>query len=165
MAGLTRAEFAEQAIVAFAKVAEYQARGVVHFHAVIRLDGPDGSVPPSWATEALLDQAVRSAATATSLITPGAAAVPSRVLTWGRQIDVRQIGGGDSGEVSDATVARYVAKYATKSAEAAGVELRPLACRRCAGHGTVTIPVVEEPKCCRATARGDAPIPRVISTI
>ena len=28
--------------VSFAKVAEYQRRGVVHFHAVIRLDGPAG---------------------------------------------------------------------------------------------------------------------------
>jgi len=26
--------------VSFAKVAEYQVRGVVHFHAIIRLDGP-----------------------------------------------------------------------------------------------------------------------------
>ncbi|GAA0694080.1 hypothetical protein GCM10010193_55990 [Kitasatospora atroaurantiaca] len=32
--------------VSFAKVAEYQKRGVVHFHAVIRLDGPDGSTQP-----------------------------------------------------------------------------------------------------------------------
>ncbi|MFE3109230.1 replication initiator [Kitasatospora indigofera] len=30
----------------FAKVAEYQKRGLVHFHAVIRPDGPDGSTQP-----------------------------------------------------------------------------------------------------------------------
>ena len=149
LAGRTRAEFAEQAAVAFAKVAEYQARGVVHFHAVIRLDGRDGTLPPTWATEALLEQAVRTAATSPSLITPAAAAVPSRALTWGRQIDVRAIGSADSGDVSDAAVARYIAKYATKSTETAGVELRSLACRGCAGAGTVRLGDVEVTRGCR----------------
>ena len=34
--------------VRFVKVAEYQARGVVHFHAIIRLDAntDDGYAPP-----------------------------------------------------------------------------------------------------------------------
>jgi hypothetical protein len=149
LAGLTRAEFAEQAVVAFAKVAEYQARGVVHFHAVLRLDGPDGSMPPTWATEALLEQAVRSAAASTSLITPGTAAAPSRLLRWGRQIDIRPIGGGDSGEVSDVAVARYIAKYATKSTETAGVELRSLACRGCAGTGTLRLGDTDVTRGCR----------------
>ncbi|MEK8144120.1 replication initiator [Streptomyces sp. M10(2022)] len=38
--------------VSFAKVAEYHKRGLVHFHAVIRFDGPDGhtTTPPRWAT-------------------------------------------------------------------------------------------------------------------
>jgi hypothetical protein len=36
--------------VSFAKVTEYQQRGLVHFHVVIRFDGPDGHTtsPPSW---------------------------------------------------------------------------------------------------------------------
>ncbi|WP_348652629.1 replication initiator [Streptomyces sp. WMMC500] len=42
----------EQSRVTFGKVAEYQNRGAVHFHAVIRFDGPDGpdSRPanPGW---------------------------------------------------------------------------------------------------------------------
>ena len=48
----------ETARVSFGKVAEYQKRGAVHFHAVIRLDGPDGpdTPPPSWATVELLDR-------------------------------------------------------------------------------------------------------------
>jgi len=51
-AGLTLTAFKDTLVVSFAKVAEYQRRGVVHFHAVIRLDGPDGptSTPPGWAT-------------------------------------------------------------------------------------------------------------------
>jgi hypothetical protein len=49
--------------VSFAKVAEYQKRGAVHFHAVIRLDGPDGgdTPPPAWATAELLTDAIRAA--------------------------------------------------------------------------------------------------------
>ncbi|MEW3821634.1 replication initiation protein, partial [Pseudomonas aeruginosa] len=39
-AGLTQRAFREYARVSFAKVAEYQKRGAVHFHAVIRIDGP-----------------------------------------------------------------------------------------------------------------------------
>ena len=42
------------------------------------------------------------------------------------------IGAADgSGGLSDAAVARYVAKYATKSTESAGLELPPLYCRSC----------------------------------
>jgi hypothetical protein len=84
-----------------------------------------------------------------SLITPDAAAIPSRVLTWGRQIDVRAIGGEGSGDVSDAAVARYIAKYATKSTETAGVELRSLACRGCAGAGTVRLGDTDVTRGCR----------------
>ncbi len=48
-AGLTAKTLAAQMRVSFTKVAEYQRRGVVHFHAIIRLDGPAGPVtgPPT----------------------------------------------------------------------------------------------------------------------
>jgi hypothetical protein len=39
-AGLSRAALRRQARLGYAKIAEYQARGLVHFHAVIRIDGP-----------------------------------------------------------------------------------------------------------------------------
>lgn len=43
---------------------DHQKRGLVHLHAVIRLDGPDGHTtpPPPWATLDALDHAVRAAA-------------------------------------------------------------------------------------------------------
>ena len=41
-AGLTNKAFATQVRLSYAKVAEYQRRGVVHFHAIVRLDGPAG---------------------------------------------------------------------------------------------------------------------------
>lgn len=61
-----------------------------------------------------------------------------RVFTWGAQLKVDQIASSDfdgPDRLTDVAVARYVAKHATKSAEAAGVELPPIACRAWAGRG------------------------------
>ena len=48
LAGITQKTLFAQLRIRFVKVAEYQARGVVHFHAVIRLDAPaeDYQPPP-----------------------------------------------------------------------------------------------------------------------
>ena len=119
-AGLTSKSLAAQLQVSFAKVAEYQRRGVVHFHAIIRLDGPAGpsTAPPTWATVALLTAAIAQAADATHLDTPAAPGLPARTLCWGREHDTRPI--STSGELTDTRVAAYVAKYATKAAECTG---------------------------------------------
>ncbi|SEG31393.1 hypothetical protein SAMN04489712_104355 [Thermomonospora echinospora] len=127
-AGLTQKELRETLAVSFAKVAEYQRRGVVHFHAVIRFDGPAGpsTPPPGWADVQLLDDAVRHAAAAVSVTTPAAPGIPARSLTWGAQVDVRRI--TSSGALTQEAVAGYVAKYATKAAECVGTldrRLRP----------------------------------------
>ncbi|MCZ9342827.1 replication initiation protein, partial [Streptomyces sp. TRM76130] len=62
-AGISRSALRDCLKVSYAKVAEYQRRGAVHFHAVIRLDGPEGAedAPPAWATTELLTDAIRSA--------------------------------------------------------------------------------------------------------
>ncbi|MFI1402858.1 replication initiator protein RepSA [Streptomyces griseofuscus] len=119
-AGLTQSAMKEVCRVSYGKVAEFQKRGAVHFHAVVRLDGPDGpdTPPPAWATVALLDDAIRSAAARVSVPIPAAGDVPARVLRWGSQIDVQVIGGLEGVELTDQAVASYVAKYATKAAEA-----------------------------------------------
>ena len=44
--GLSRTECAKALRLEHAKVAEFQRRGLVHFHAVVRADGRDGSPPP-----------------------------------------------------------------------------------------------------------------------
>ncbi len=119
-AGLTRRDFESVARVSFGKVAEYQRRGAVHFHAVIRIDGPDGadSPPPAWATVALLDRAIHDAARDASVPLGPSGDQPGRVLRWGEQIDVRPIRAfGDDSEITEQAVASYVAKYATKAAE------------------------------------------------
>lgn len=122
-AGLSRGEFGESVRLSYAKVAEYQRRGLVHFHAVIRLDGPEGpnSSPPGWATTALLSAAVRGAAERVRLLAPGRDVVGPRALRFGEQIDVRPISAFGAGErLTSAAVAGYIAKYATKGAETAG---------------------------------------------
>ncbi|TDC05749.1 replication initiation protein [Streptomyces sp. 8K308] len=130
-AGLTQRAFAQHARVSFAKVAEYQKRGAVHFHAVIRLDGPEGgpSTPPHWATAELLTDAIRAAATAATVNGP---VFDGRAHTFrfGRQLDVRAIRSADldhGQELTEQAVAGYIAKYATKGAETAtGTLDRPL---------------------------------------
>jgi len=46
MAGVRRQDFATLARVAYTKVVEFQARGLIHVHAVVRLDGPTGAERP-----------------------------------------------------------------------------------------------------------------------
>src|SRR5215813_6789743 len=119
-AGLTNKALAAQLRVSSAKVAEYQRRGVVHFHAIIRLDGPTGpdTAPPAWATVDLLTAAIHQAARTVHLDIPAASGLPARTLAWGRELDTRPITA--MGELTDRRVAAYVAKYATKAAECTG---------------------------------------------
>ncbi|WP_093747397.1 replication initiator protein RepSA [Streptomyces sp. PAN_FS17] len=118
-AGLTQSALKEVCRVSFGKVAEFQKRGAVHFHVVVRLDGPDGpdSPPPAWATVALLDDAIKAAAARVAVPVKSAGDFPTRVLRWGSQVDVQAIGSMDGVELTDQAVASYVAKYATKAAE------------------------------------------------
>jgi hypothetical protein len=117
--------------VSFAKVAEYQKRGAVHFHAVIRIDGPEGgdTPPPLWATADLLTDAIGAAAAHVRVDGP---VIDGRahVFTFGRQLDVRTIRSADfdgGQELTERAVASYIAKYATKGAETAtGALDRPL---------------------------------------
>ncbi|GHI06409.1 replication initiation protein [Streptomyces cellostaticus] len=122
-AGLTQKEAREQSRVSFGKVAEYQKRGAVHFHAVIRFDGPDGpdSLPPGWATLDVLTDSIRAAAARVAVDVPPAGDEPARTLGWGTQLDVQPIGAfGHGEEITEQAVASYVAKYATKAAETTG---------------------------------------------
>ncbi|MFF5365649.1 replication initiator [Streptomyces sp. NPDC013187] len=119
-AGLTQKDAKEQSRVSFGKVAEYQKRGAVHFHAVIRFDGPDDP-PPAWATLDLLTDSIHAAAARVAVDVPAAGDQPARTLHWGKQLDVRPIRAfGDGEDITEQAVASYVAKYATKAAETTG---------------------------------------------
>ncbi|MER6592102.1 replication initiator [Micromonospora purpureochromogenes] len=118
--------------LSYGKVAEMQRRGVVHYHVIIRLDGiePDcpGAVVPPPAPLGLLDlvDAVEHAAASTRFTTDGHPHHPTGWhVAWGdegkgRYADIRPVRLAGDGEITDAMVAAYLAKYATKSTEATG---------------------------------------------
>ncbi len=148
--------------VFFANVAEYQKRGLVHFHAVIRLDGPNGSTqpPPSSATVTLLTDAIRAAATRVR-VTVLSDAIGECELTWGEQLDEIAAFGTDA-KLTDQAVAGYVAKYATKSADASGTLDRALFCRPCQGRGATLLPHGTPLPCTACNGTGQArPLPRL----
>ncbi|MFB6525608.1 replication initiator protein RepSA [Streptomyces sp. NPDC056399] len=124
-AGLSQRELKEVVRLSYGKVAEFQKRGAVHFHAVIRLDGPDGpgTPPPSWATTELLTRAIQAAAAHayTTVTVPAAGDQPLRRLRWGTQLDIRPVKAfGDGSDITEQAVASYIAKYSTKAAETTG---------------------------------------------
>ncbi len=133
--------------ISFAKVAEYQQRGLVHFHAVIRLDGPEGSnePPPRWASVGALTAAIKYATCKEpddemrkdmrANLTVASKDTGDREIRWGDRVDVREITALGDGDLTDQAVAGYVAKYATKSAEDSGTVDRSLICSPCAGRG------------------------------
>ncbi|MGS2613645.1 replication initiator [Micromonospora sp. LZ34] len=108
------------------KVAELQARGAVHFHAIARLDGVDGQdpdavvPPPAGFTVADLVDALRHAAEIAFRTRPHPDRPDGWPIAWGEQLDIRPISTGLDGDVTDGMVAGYLAKYATKSTEATG---------------------------------------------
>jgi hypothetical protein len=111
----------------YVKVAEYQARGAVHLHAAIRLDGIDPAdldrilPPPPGCTTAVLERAVRAAVARAAVPCP----LGGPAYRWGAQLDVRPLHAG--GELTAERVAGYVAKYATKATDQLGRGLdRPL---------------------------------------
>lgn len=134
--GMTQKALKAALRVSFAKVAEYQTRGLVHFHAVIRFDGPEGhtSPPPAWATPNALISAVHDAAKR-SVLTVESDAIGERTIEWGERVDVREITALGDGELTDHKVAAYIAKYSTKSADKTGTVDRTLICHPCAGRG------------------------------
>ena len=102
--GCTQADAARAVRLASCRVAEFQRRGLVHFHAVVRADGPDGTAPPidGWQLARACEEAARAVRMSH----------PRGLARWGDEIDV-QVLSNDDGRAR--RVATYVAKYSTKS--------------------------------------------------
>jgi hypothetical protein len=132
-------------------VIEFQERGSVHFHVVIRLDGVDPDDPAAivqaggeWATVEVLEEAIRAAAERAQVVAPD-----GRRIAWGGQLDIEPIGAGDGTEDGrldsddgSEKIPQYVTKacgriasYTTKGAEAAGTVDHAIWCRSCKGTG------------------------------
>ena len=133
--GIPASRLGEVATVQYDRVAEYQLRGVVHFHALVRLDGPktpDGFAAAPRAIDAsVLADLVARAARSVRLTVPGVDREdPDRLLAFGRQFDARPVRTSrrtdDAGRgLSPEQVASYLAKYATKSATDTGATDNP----------------------------------------
>lgn len=124
--------------LSFAKVAEYQRRGVVHFHALIRLDGydpldpdriitPDPAITPDHLA-AYIEDATQGTAFTTAPHPRNRTGWP---IHWGTQVDIRPVrlqpgDLDDAGTLTTTAVAAYLAKYATKATEEAGHTSRRL---------------------------------------
>ncbi len=108
--GRTQAETKTLVKLSFCRVAEYQRRGVVHLHAVIRADGINGVMPPLIVEQ--LARASLSAARAVSVVHAFG------IARWGSQVDVQVLDRTDGQRAQK--VAQYVAKYATKSSAESG---------------------------------------------
>lgn len=125
--GLTAAAFARKARVSFLKVAEYQQRGLLHFHAIVRLDSLEEPMSlPDGISTAQLENAIRQAAQRVRV--PGPAESFAE-LRWGDELDIARLG---SDGASASRAAAYVAKYATKSTETVGGLTRPISAKRAA---------------------------------
>ncbi len=97
LTGMTQKALRASVRVRYVKVAEYQARGVVHYHAVIRLDAAaeDYQPPPAPFTAGLLHDAIDQAAAAVALPVDADPDGPPVVLRFGAQVDVKPIRPGD----------------------------------------------------------------------
>ncbi|MGD9571377.1 MAG: replication initiator [Thermoleophilia bacterium] len=114
-AGLTENELRDRLRISYVKVAEFQARGLVHLHAIILLDGPEGpglSAPLPVSPDALC-RAIEHAARRAHAAVPGA---NGEMVTarFGAQVHVRALGNGDAETVCPEAVAAYIAKYSSK---------------------------------------------------
>jgi hypothetical protein len=116
-AGLSERAWRQRVRVAYAKVAEFQARGLVHFHAIIRLDGAQdrATAPGVTVSPEELCVAIREAAGRARL--NGDAGDGETVdIRFGEQLHTRVLAGAeDSCELHPGQVAAYVAKYSCKA--------------------------------------------------
>ena len=127
--------FRQRCRISYSKVVEFQARGVIHVHVPIRLDGPQGPDGPAaqvGLTTMDLEAAIITAAARVRV--DAAPLADGRVyrLGWGNQVDTRSISQGaehdarragsrDGVRVHPEQVASYLAKYLTKATEDFGL--------------------------------------------
>jgi hypothetical protein len=117
--GIKVRELGQVVRVSFVKVAEMQRRAVIHFHAIVRLDGPENGWAPPDVTVAFVDiEAAARAAVAKVHLT-----VTSRnsdvTLRWGDELDVQPICHPQplaEGKITPEKLSAYLSKYTCKGA-------------------------------------------------
>jgi hypothetical protein len=107
---IPRKQLKDHLRIQYVKVAEFQKRGLVHFHAVIRVDGPN-----------LEDDSPVDTATLTKAIDDACKQVKARMpngkrARWGKHRTIDEIAPEDA-PVTRGQAAGYLAKYSLKSAD------------------------------------------------
>jgi hypothetical protein len=114
LVGLQESELRRLVRISYAKVAEFQRRGAIHFHAVLRLDAATDcrcagclAPPPEPLTAALLEKALRETVATVRVPCLPLDDGPARYARWGQQLDVRNVTRGDdqAGDLSAEQVA------------------------------------------------------------
>ncbi|CAM2757657.1 hypothetical protein E3G59_002129 [Mycobacteroides abscessus] len=134
--------------VSFIKIVELQARAIPHIHALIRLDPQDDPDQTDWESPIgaveLATIIQHAARTVTLTIDDPTADTDARTIRFGTQIDTQPLaasakpvksappepepepGSGSGRSMSGRLVARYLAKYVTKSLVDLGISARRL---------------------------------------
>ena len=109
VAGVARGDVEASVRLSYLKVAEFQRRGLVHLHVIVRADGRGDRTepPPAWLDASVLARGARSTLRRVSWL-----GADERRVAWGAQFDVAVLG---ASEEDPNRVASYVAKYATKT--------------------------------------------------
>lgn len=130
-ASLSAKDFRATCCLTYLKVAELQRRGLVHFHAVVRLDGGQGpsEEPPEWLNAGIV--AAQLTILRSTVVLRGQ---NNSLFGWGREFDVHELDDGDDPN----RVAAYVAKYATKTAADTEAIARPFRSRRAIEHARIS---------------------------
>jgi hypothetical protein len=137
-------EFRRRCTISYSKVVEFQARGVIHVHAPIRLDGrhgPDRPSPDVPLSTGDLEDAIRATAARVVL---DSEPLPDGVmyrLRWGAQVDTRTITDTADSQTRSPRVAHprqvagYLAKYLTKATEDFGLPHQVYSAAHAASRG------------------------------
>lgn len=128
--GSSEAKLRRLVRISYAKVAEPQQRGVVHFHAIVRIDatGEGWHQPPTGVSVGSLIDAVEQAARRARLTAQSHHGELVSVR-FGDQTDVQPIHQNANlltGELNPQKVAAYISKYACKAPDDFGVSSRAI---------------------------------------
>jgi len=115
---LSSRQASRQLRLSYVKVVEFQKRGSVHLHALVRADRREDEhgQAPTGIDPDLLATALQAAARRVSAPVPGTTSGARHV--WGTQIDTTFVADAENGR---ARAAAYLAKYATKGTDEFGL--------------------------------------------
>jgi hypothetical protein len=115
--GMSAREAARRLRLSYVKVVEFQRRGSVHIHALVRADVRDDEVgqAPDGIDATMVAAALHIAARKVSAPRPGA---DGDRMVWGQQVDATVVTEAENGR---RRAAAYLAKYSTKGSDDRGV--------------------------------------------